>query len=81
MTAEPMPDGAPDPPEPPADGTPDGLRAALFNVLPNLVPVYEFAEGQRVELERRGWSPSMAEAAAGTILVDLLHSVMLGGGR
>lgn len=71
MVDEPMPDG-----EPSDDN--DKTRMALLEVVPTLAPIYEFAEGQRAELERRGWSPTAAESAALTILCATLSRALNG---
>lgn len=71
-----MPD---EPPEPAPEDEPSGphqMRLALIAILPELAPLYEFAEGQRAELERRGWSPTAAESAASVILTALLSKAL-----
>ncbi|MFJ6720518.1 hypothetical protein [Streptomyces sp. NPDC091259] len=62
--------------------TPEELRRtvalALLDMTGILTPIYDTADGMRRDLESRGWSPTMAETAAGTWLCGVLAS--LGGG-
>lgn len=37
-----------------------------------MAPVFDFADGMRANLERRGWSPTMAEAIAGQWLAHVI---------
>ena len=45
---------------------------ALLDVNEALSPMLDAADGMRADLERRGWSPTMAEALAGQYLSALL---------
>lgn len=56
------------------------IQAAMLDVTGMLEPVYDTADGMRRDLERRGWSPAMAEQCAGTWLASALASLMGFGG-
>lgn len=49
------------------------FSAALMAAAEEIKPWYEFAEGQKAELIRRGWSAASAETAATEILVCLIR--------
>lgn len=57
------------------DKASDELRVGLLAMTESLAPLYEAAEGQRAELERRGWSPSAAETVALRILDGMLTAL------
>lgn len=62
--------------------TPDEIRQqialSMLDMTGVLVPIYDTADGMRRELESRGWSPTMAEQAAGTWLCGMLASIGMG---
>lgn len=64
--------------------TPEDLKEqvslAMLTVIGALEPVYDTADGMRRDLESRGWSPTMAEHAAGVWLCTTL-ATMAGGGK
>ncbi|MFJ6636595.1 hypothetical protein ACIQMR_35305 [Streptomyces sp. NPDC091376] len=64
--------------------TPEEIRhqvsTAMLDVVGALQPIYDAADGIKRDLESRGWSPTMAEQAAGTWLCAALKTVMGGGG-
>lgn len=55
------------------------LSTAMLDMAGILTPVYDAADGMRRELRRRGWSPMLAETAAGTWLCHTLASIGSGG--
>lgn len=56
------------------------VTLAMLDMTGALEPVYDTADGMRRELESRGWSPTVAEQAAGVWLCGVL-AAMGGGGR
>ncbi|MGI5404153.1 hypothetical protein ACQEVG_32825 [Streptomyces sp. CA-135486] len=52
----------------------------MLTMVGALEPIYDTADGMRRDLESRGWSPTMAEQAAGTWLCTTLASIASGGG-
>jgi hypothetical protein len=66
-----------------AELTPEEIRQqtalSMLDMAGVLVPIYDTADGMRRELESRGWSPTMAENAAGTWLCGVLASIGSGG--
>lgn len=52
--------------------TDDALHG-LMDAMGELQPLYEVAEGQRAELERRGWSPTTAEQVALELLLGMIR--------
>lgn len=59
-----------------ADGNPspeDELRANLLELAEQLAPIYEFAAGQKAQLERQGWSPAVAESAGHEVMLGLIR--------
>ena len=58
------------------------LRADLQNNLlqfnETVGPIFDHADGVRTDLERRGWSPTAAEAAALEVLLSLLRLALRG---
>lgn len=50
----------------------NAVALAMLDVVGALEPVYDAADGMRRDLEARGWSPAMAEQAAGTWLCSAL---------
>ncbi|GGX26785.1 hypothetical protein [Streptomyces chryseus] len=67
-------------PEPP---TPEEMKAqitlGMLTMVGVLEPIYDTADGMRRDLEARGWSPTMAEQAAGNWLCAMLTTVGRGG--
>jgi hypothetical protein len=63
----------------PPPPSPEELKAqvslAMLTVVGALQPVYDTADGMRRDLESRGWSPTMAEQAAGTWLCTILATL------
>jgi hypothetical protein len=55
------------------------LAVGMLDLTGMLEPIYDAADGMRRDLESRGWSPTMAEKAAGTWLCSALASIMGGG--
>ncbi len=55
--------------------TPDaaGALRAMLDVNEAFAPILDAADGMRAELERRGWSPTMAEGLAGQYLAALMQ--------
>ena len=51
------------------------LPNAMMGVAEAMLPIIEFCEGQRAELERRGWSPTAAESYALQLLTRLTDNV------
>jgi hypothetical protein len=45
--------------------TQDQMRADFLRLNGYMAPMLDAADGLRAELERRGWSPTMAEQTAG----------------
>lgn len=45
-------------------GDPDSFAAQLITSLAELAPLFDAGEGMKADLERRGWSPAVAEALA-----------------
>lgn len=56
------------------------ITAALLDIVGAMEPIYDAADGMRRDLERRGWSPAMAEQCAGVWLMTTLQAIA-GGGR
>jgi hypothetical protein len=56
------------------------LAVGMLDMAGILTPIYDAADGMRHELESRGWSPAMAEHAAGVWLCGTLAAIA-GGGR
>ncbi|WP_030962651.1 hypothetical protein [Streptomyces sp. NRRL S-378] len=56
------------------------LAVGMLDMAGILIPIYDAADGMRRELESRGWSPTMAEQAAGVWLCGTLGAIA-GGGR
>nr|WP_237694806.1 hypothetical protein [Streptomyces sp. SID5468] len=52
---------APDPPDP--DELREQFARALMVMRDQMTPLFEAADGLRADLEKRGWSPTAAEAA------------------
>lgn len=69
--------GSPTPPTPAEAKT--QIATAMLDLAGLLEPIYDAADGMRRELESRGWSPTMAEQAAGTWLCAALKMTTGGG--
>ncbi len=52
------------------------LSAALLQMNEQIAPILDNADGMRVEMERRGWSPTAAEQVALQWLRSALTLVM-----
>ncbi|MEU1074318.1 MULTISPECIES: hypothetical protein [unclassified Streptomyces] len=67
---------------PPTPPTPEEQRAALahelMDVMASFQPIFDTAGGMRADLERRGWSPAMAEHLAGVWLAGTLATITRG---
>lgn len=50
------------------------ITQALMEVTENMQPVIEACEGQRKQLEERGWSPTAAEKYALELLLSITKS-------
>jgi hypothetical protein len=50
----------------------DQMRADFLRLNGHMAPMFDAADGMRAELERRGWSPTMAEATAGQWLQQMI---------
>ena len=50
----------------------DVLKAMMDGV-EAFTPVFDAAEGMKADLERRGWSPTMAETIAGQWLAQVMN--------
>jgi hypothetical protein len=63
--------------------TPEDLKAeitvAMLDMAGILEPIYDAADGMKRDLEARGWSPTMAEQAAGSWLCAALSAIGGGG--
>lgn len=55
------------------------ITTAMLDMAGVLEPIYDAADGMRRDLESRGWSPTMAEQAAGTWLIATLATIAGGG--
>ena len=51
------------------------MTVALMQGIDAFAPIFDGAEGIRADLERRGWSPTQAEAAAGEWLTGAIRLV------
>lgn len=51
------------------------LSLALLEGVAALAPIFDTADGMKVDLERRGWSPTAAEGAASAWLYGALAHV------
>lgn len=49
-----------------------GLPALLLETVEELAPAFDAADGIKADLERRGWSPSSAEAVAEAWLIGVV---------
>lgn len=47
----------------------------LLQLNENLLPVEELARGHKEMLERRGWSPAIAEQMAATLYIHMISSI------
>lgn len=61
-----------------ADQNKAEITAAMIAGLDALAPLFDTADGMRADMERRGWSPTMAEAIAGNWLNLMLTQTMSG---
>lgn len=59
-------------------GQTDAVRQLMLGLADQWQPFYEAAEGQKAELERRGWSPSAAEAVAEEMLRGFVKLALRG---
>ncbi|MET9959302.1 hypothetical protein ABZ128_09470 [Streptomyces sp. NPDC006326] len=55
------------------------VAVAMLDLAGVLTPIYDAADGMKRELEARGWSPTLAEQAAGVWLCGILASFSTGG--
>lgn len=51
------------------------LSNALLTSLDGVSPIFDAADGMKVDLERRGWSPTVAEALAAQWLAGVMGKV------
>ena len=54
------------------------IAAALMEMVENMKPIVEAAEGQKRALEERGWSPTAAEKYATELLVAMTRAAFKG---
>lgn len=48
------------------------MAQGLVEVVSNFAPLLDAADGMKADMERRGWSPTMAEQIAGQWLAHML---------
>lgn len=48
---------------------------ALLDGIEALTPIFEAAEGMKADLERRGWSPTVAESVAHQWLLNVMQRI------
>lgn len=51
---------------------PASLGLVLLEAMEMMSPILDAADGLRADLEKRGWSPTAAETAAGTWLIGAI---------
>lgn len=51
------------------------MTVALMEGIDSMAPIFDSANGIRADLERRGWSPTRAEAAAGEWLLGAIRLI------
>lgn len=66
-------------PQPEADAARKQLALNMMQMSEIIAPVFDTADGMRAELEKRGWSPTAAEAAALEWLRGTLGAIGTGG--
>lgn len=51
------------------------IQLALLQGVENMAPVFDAAEGMKSDLERRGWSPTVAESIAHQWVIRVINMV------
>jgi uncharacterized protein involved in copper resistance len=51
------------------------LANSMMEYSENIAPLFDAADGMKADLERRGWSPTMAEGLAATWLQGALTHI------
>lgn len=54
---------------------------ALIEGIEALAPIFEAAEGMKTDLERRGWSPTVAESVAHQWMLNVMQRIWSAHGQ